>query len=99
MSLSATRAAADRARLLRHELHELLEDGAVALGHGRAVLLDVGSCEALDQSYIVRTDGVLNEKAKAGPACGWPTRENRSRNSAAMSVYVPTLEREPPTRF
>ncbi len=44
--------------------------------------------------------GVLNEYANAGPADGCPARENSTRSGAAMSVYVPTVERAPPpTRF
>jgi hypothetical protein len=38
----------------------------------------------------------LNEKELAYPTYGLPARENSSRSSGAMSVIVPTVDRDPP---
>ncbi len=42
--------------------------------------------------------GRLNENASGPPTAGVPARENSNRSSGAMSVAVPTVDREPPPR-
>ena len=39
------------------------------------------------------TEGTLNEYALGGPMCGCPSRLNRMRSIAPVSVAVPTVER------